>query len=334
MANVLSTNFNYTYNGREVLEAFVKPSIENPDVKRLFKVRTGVRSGDQLFLAETLLRKKLREKTSCTPSYATGVNLTNRKLETKQLVVSYEQCEQEFQGTAWEQALASGIDTDRISSASQIQQLILEMIRNEVQQDFFRLFCFGDDSDDDPFYGSMEGLWPRLLTGVNEYCVGLAGTNFTTGSSFAANEVINTFRSLYADADPILKQLPNDRKAIYVTGNVYEEYLIHLENQGNEFGATIEVEGLPVVAFRGIPVIPIYDWDAALGDTDCPLNGSYTKFALYTTPENHVIGLDGANDDAKLETWFSQDDRVQRYHSEFRLGYQYIHCDLQIIAAA
>lgn len=330
MANGLSVSLGYTYNGKEAIDVLVKPLIETPDIKRIFEVRTGIKSGEQIFRV-TPPTKKLRANDGCSITYQSGSTITPRKLTTCKFRLAFEQCESAFDDSIFELAKKSGVDEANLSG-TELEKIMNQIFAEGLASDMFKVFSFGDASDSDDFYGICEGLWPTLITGLSDYSTTLSRTQFDNDIAFETNEVYNVFKSLWEDADEILKQIPAAQKRIFVTGNVYDAYLAYLESQSNEFGARMEVEGLSVVSFRGIPIVPVYQWDEALADADNPFPAGINKLALYTVPSNHIIGVDALTDDTRYESWFSQDDRVNRWLAEFRMGYNYAHAGLQIIA--
>ena len=327
MANGIAENFDYTYTGDEALEFFIKPSVETPDVMQVFTPRV-VRDKAQLFLAPNM-SKITKAHGGCTRTYSDGVTLTNRTIETNLLQVLVEQCEDQFEDNFLITALNSGPDVSDISG-TEIETLLNDLVTDGMRRDHFRLFSFGDTNDADDDWNSTNGMWTRLIAGLSDYCVNQASTQLN--STLTSTLAKNVLQSLYEDADNTLKQIPAEQKKMFVTGNVFEAYLQYLETQNVSEGWKAEVDGIVRAKYRGVEVVPIYAWDEALADTTCPLFGQYTKLAIYTTPANHIIGVDKDQSGLKTRRWFSKDDAKYRIESAYRLGYNFIHCDLQIIS--
>jgi antibiotic biosynthesis monooxygenase (ABM) superfamily enzyme len=53
---------------------------------------------------------------------------------------------------------------------------------------------------------------------------------------------------------------------------------------------------------------------------------------IYTTPDNHWIGVSQAADIDGINAWYEKKDRTYYIENQFKLGYQYAHCDLQVVS--
>ena len=106
------------------------------------------------------------------------------------------------------------------------------------------------------------------------------------------------------------------------TGNE-RQFLNLVQGQGNQGESLL---------YRGIPVVPIYAWDQALADPENELNGSVEHLILYTTRTNHIAGFKRQEDSEKISGWYERKDRKYYVEGFYRMGYTYMHCDLQSIA--
>jgi hypothetical protein len=88
---------------------------------------------------------------------------------------------------------------------------------------------------------------------------------------------------------------------------------------------------MPTLNYRGISIMPIYAWDDALNKPGNPLFGTVEHLILYTTKINHAVGMDVAADAEKISGWYERKDRKYYVEGFYRMGYNYIHCDLQTI---
>jgi hypothetical protein len=87
----------------------------------------------------------------------------------------------------------------------------------------------GDEDDADADYNQCDGLWRKLIDGEALYDVkkveGIATLNQTDGT-----RAIDYFERLYTEAEIVLKQVPVNEKKLFVTGNVFENYIKNLES--------------------------------------------------------------------------------------------------------
>lgn len=337
MADILGENFNYTYNGTLLTEVFFKPSTATPALNDMFRVIPG---SDQKIQIPTVgnLSKVLAAGGNCaTETTHDGIDLANQTVDLSKIRMRVEECAESFEGSVGsilsEQWLRDGVDVNDISG-TELQATINQLLEDALRRDVFRLVSFGDASDSDDFYGIMEGLIPQLIANSgsgSSYCVNRT-TDFGTGA-LSNNAARDAFKAAYEGADARLAQIPENQKAFFVTRSVFDNYLDSLDSTGNgsDLQVTYTVDGVPNVRYRGIPVVKISEWDNALADTNNPLNGTVEHVMIYTTRENHVLGVQNNADLNRIKGWYSDDDDIYRFDSKMRLGYNYVHCDLTVI---
>ena len=54
--------------------------------------------------------------------------------------------------------------------------------------------------------------------------------------------------------------------------------------------------------------------------------------AIYTTPMNHMVGVENGDDVTSLDIWYDKTDDIVYTSAKYKMGYNYKHCDLQVIA--
>lgn len=337
MASVLGVDFDYTYNGTLLTEIFTKPTVNTPAINDMFRVIPGSKYKIQATLANPL-SKIVKAGTNCVRTAAGTVNLTNTTIDLQDMKMFVEFCAEDFEGSVgnWlaEQALKSGVDVDDISG-TQINQIISGLLEDSLRRDEFRIISFGDTNDADADWSQMDGLWTTLLANDGEgtsYCVNKT-SSFGTGA-LTDGEALAAFKAAYVGADSILDAIPENQKAFYVTRSVYDNLVASYESisTGSDLQVSWNVDGIPVVRYRGVPVMKISAWDDYLADATNPLFGDIEHLLLYTTRENHVLGVENTADLNRIRSWYSRDDDKYYFDSKMRVGYNYLHCDLQTIA--
>ena len=322
--NVVLTNIDYTYPGKLSEQVLIDPAINAPDIQSLFTVRTGIAYKEQLNTAAQL-GKILKGGQGCN-SVVTGdpVNITNRTLETCEWEFYLEQCADVFNSTILGEVARMGFDRWNLVG-NQLGKVIESLVSDSLHSDLFRTLSFGDTSSGDPYYNACDGLWTVLFAGAASYEVTAVNDNITT---LSASDTAGYLLALFEGADILLKQLPANQKAFYVTGNVYEKLMQHYEDVAADGGFTQREEnGVLQLRYRGIPVIHFYAWDNWI-DVD---NLGTNVRILYTTPANHVIGLeDGAT--SAFDFWYDKADKYNKIRGSFKLGYNYVHNKLQAIS--
>lgn len=338
MAVVVGENFNYTYNGTLLTEIFYKPSVATPAISDMFRIIPGSDSKIQI---PTLgnLGKIIAAGDNCNrASTGSGINITNQTVTLSKIKMFLQECAEEFEGSVGnilaEQWLKDGVNINDIGG-TELQRVVNNRIEDALRLNVFDLVSFGDDSDPDAFYGIMEGLWPTLIAnsgGGTSYCVNRTSTIGT--GTLASNAAIGYLKAAYEGADAILDQIPENQKSFSVTRSIFDNLISTYESTstGSDLQVSWNKDGIPQVRYRGVPVVKISQWDKALADANNPLNGTVEHLVLYTTRDNHVLGVQNQADLNNVRGWYSIDDDVYNFDAKMRLGYNYVHCDLTVIA--
>jgi hypothetical protein len=333
--SIVGVDFNYTYNGVLSTEVLFKPSVETPAISEFFTIYPGQKYKRQIPLLLPL-EKIVKAYTSCARTFTDGINITNTTLELSQLQVNMEWCKDDFEGAVGnnlsEEWLRSGVQ-EFDPSGTQIQRIIDQLVIDALRRDNFRIFSFGDTNDASEDYNQLDGLWTKLIadaSGGSNYCVNRVA-NF--GVNLADGEALDALQAAYTRSAIILKQLPNAQKYIAVTGSIYENLMASYESNvnGTERQFSLLTDGANNLTYRGIRIVPIYAWDAALQDPANPLFGTVYHLMLYTTKANHAVGVDVEADANRIEGWYERKDRKYYIEGFQRLGYNYIHCQLQSV---
>lgn len=326
MANILIENLDYTYNGKESTDLFFKPSVMTPDYKSLFRVMDDIQSKKQLNLVGNL-RNIVQTAVNCgRPTASSGIDITNRTLEVTELEVFIEQCKDTFEDSIFEIALKNGIDRADIQG-TEIETAIRTLVTDALMRDNFDLFSFGDTTLTGTFLEPLDGLWTRLIAGTATYEVERIGGSLDT---LAADSALNRLRFMYESSNTTLRSLPINERKFFVTQSIYDNLLTSYESvdSGSDLQIQLLQDGTQSLKFRGIDVIPVIAWDDAIARYSL---GSPNRI-IYTTPSNHVIGVNRAGDDSVVGAWYERKDKKVYIEALYRMGYNYIHGDLQSIA--
>lgn len=341
--SIVGVNFDYTYNGILSRDVMFKPTVNTPAIGDLMTIRQFARYQERIPLVASLT-KQIKAYANCGRSFTDGIDITNATLSLTPLELNMEWCKDDFEQTLLignnlaEDFLRDGIEEFN-PSGTQIQSIIDELVNDVMRRDTFRIFSFGDTNDADADWNQLDGLWTQLIanSGVgSSYCVRRTG-HMGTGT-LAAGQALANLKAAYEESAIILKQIPNNQKYFAVTGSVYENLLSSYESNttGSERMFLNLVQGQgdqgTSLLYRGIPVYPIYAWDEALADPTNPLNGTTTNLILYTTRMNHVAGFKRQEDADRIAGWYERKDRKYYVEGFYRMGYTYLHCDLQSIS--
>lgn len=339
--SIVGVNFDYTYNGVLGTEVLFKPTVATPAISDFMTIRQFAKYKEQIPLLNGL-EKQVKEYTSCDRTFTDGNDIINTTLELTELELNMEWCKDDFVGllktgnNLAEQMLKDGIDEFN-PTGTQIQSIIDQQVNDVLRRDTFRIFSFGDTTAASADFNQLDGLWKQLIDGVLANCVERT-TTFPAGA-LADGAALAALKDAYENSKIILKQLPNNMKYFAVTGSVYENLLSSYEANVN--GTERQFTNLFMgqgdqgdsLMYRGIPVIPIYAWDASLTDPDNPLNvAGFEHLILYTTRDNHAAGFKRQQDSERASGWYERKDRNFYVEAHYAMGYSYLHCDLQSVA--
>lgn len=343
-ASVVEDSFNYTYDGQLSTDLIYKPTVSVPDITRVFTVRQGVRSKQQLLLAGFLSDKIIKTYQGCKGMELTSTeqaNIFNRTLEVTQLEVLLEQCADTFDETILEEWKNLGVTSESIEG-TQFQTILLKLLIDAMGRGLFRIFSWGDTTALSADYNQLDGLWTRLIASesvpsespvtAGAYC-GVRVNDITALTQTAGQRAIDYLRTLWEAQSSILRQIPASEKAFFVTPNIIDNLATYLEERSGVDVAIQYLEnGKPSYTFRGVPIVEVTAWRDHLEDPDNPYFGSINTTILFTTPKNHIIGLSSAAAQRETKLWYSWDKNVNYVKALPEMGYNYAHCDLQVFS--
>lgn len=336
-----STNFNFTFPGQLNTEIFLKPSEDTPAISDLAIVDQNIFFKKQY---NTLNQISNIEEPyeSCGASYdSLTAAINNVTLEVKPFQIRKSWCLDEFVqlgivsnhlAEAWVKPGVDQFDPTGTQIASIMENLVLDAQR----RDAFRRISFGDQASASASYNQIDGIWTRLIdtSGGSNYCVRRAtGTSLGT-ADLSAGEALSVLEAVYAQSSNLLKAVPIGKKKFFVTLSIWDNYYNSLIGTGavTEQAFTNTQNGLVTLKYKGIDVVPVPYWDTLLQESTNPLNATTRHLVLYTTKENHRVGVQRGADLNKIEGQYDWLNEKFYIKGNMMYGYQYLHCDFQTIA--
>ncbi len=345
--NVTSTpgvNFDYTYNGILEKDVVMCPTVGTPAISDFFRVIETAKYRIRVPLVLGL-NNIVKASVNCARAFQNGIDITNTTVQLTELESNQAWCKTDFEelintgNNLAEEFLRDGVD-EWDPSGTEIQTIIDNLILDALRRDTFRIFFWGDTSDADTNWNQLDGVWTRLIaqnTPGNAYCVVRASTTIGIGT-LAAGVALTALEELYTESAIVLKQLPNSEKYFAVTGSIYENLLASYEANVNgterQFTNLFAGQGDQgtELTYRGIRVIPIYKWDQDLEDPGNPQFDIVRHAILYTTRDNHIAAINTVNAMGDASGFYNRAEREYWIESHFRMGYNFVCCDLQSIA--
>tara|TARA_R100001126_G_scaffold102254_1_gene85512 strand:- start:1084 stop:2094 length:1011 start_codon:yes stop_codon:yes gene_type:complete len=329
MANVANKGTFATYSGANLNEIFYEPVFRSEDIMRNYRVLPNVKHKMNVFTSAALT-KIVNKYTACSASSgSTQFDIDEKTITAGRMRVALEQCTDEFFGTYIEEMYRNGADVMNLEG-TQLADAIVNRAVKGISQDVVRLAWGGDTASGSAAYDSMDG-WMKLmgsgtpLSSRTEYSA-VAPTAPTAAESLAL------LRTMYDAAPAALQQVPAADKKIFVTPKTYNAYLTNLEGTSADLAITNQQDGVLVVKFRGVELVPMYEWDTILADTDPALflrggvNG--TEGACYCAVENLIIGSDVTDPEGSFKVFYDDLEEKMFFRGYFKLGVQFLYPSL------
>lgn len=321
MANVALDNITATYSGAQFNELFLEPIFRDSDIMQ-FRVIPNVKHKMNLYTADAL-SCIVKKYTTCGGAESGDFNINDKVITAGRMRVAVSQCQDAFFGTFLEESFKNGVNVFNLEGTA-LMDTILQNVRNGISQDVTRLAWFGDtaeNGDNASCYNSTDGWWKLLIA---DSVINGRKTAIANSASFATGDAIVALRAMWASAPSALQGVPNNEKGIYVSRLMYDDYLTSLENLGNAEGFSQLVDGSLKVYFRGVEVIPMYDWDVA---TSQRLIADNVR-ACYVAKQNLAVGTDTNDPEGEMKMFY--DDLTEKVYvrAYFKLGVQFLHDSL------
>tara|TARA_R100000655_G_scaffold24380_1_gene49051 strand:- start:2214 stop:3317 length:1104 start_codon:yes stop_codon:yes gene_type:complete len=345
------------YKGTYASNILLEPMFRSDDIMKNYTVYPNVK-----FKHNILMANKLTDITAvnsgCAANTCTGANLNDFDIEQKVLAVEnvsvkQEQCWSEFKAEVLRESYAAGINMPDLNG-TQLADVIGNRVRKGIQHDTVRNMWAGDSTLNaaaaNCSYGSMgDGLWKSISggsvfsgTALTEYTSSITGTAplTTVGGVIPPADAELLLRSVFDAAPAELQQTPASEKKMFVTPNIYNAYYgaltaISPAVGSVDYGHSEAQTGVnyPRLHFRGVEVVPMYEWDTAFtalaGATHPALftsaggAGDLTQGCIYAAKSNLFIGSDVNAPENEFRMFYDPADDKMLIRAYFTMGFQY-----------
>ena len=327
MANVANKGTFATYGGANLNEIFYEPVFRSDDLMRNYRVIPNVKHKMNVYTSAALT-KIVDPYTACSStSGSTQFNIENKTITAGRCRVALEQCSQEFFGTYIEEMYKNGVDVMNLEG-TQLADAIVNRAVKGIGSDVVRLAWGGDGSTSS--YDAFDG-WMKLMGA--DSTVLAARTEFAgTESAPTAADAIGLIRTMYDNAPANLQQVPSGEKKFFVTPKIFNAYLANLEGSSADLAIVNQTDGLRRVMFRGVELVPMYEWDTILADTNPTIfekgGSNFTNGACYCAVENLVIGSDVTDPEGSFKVFYDDLEEKMFFRGYFKLGVQFMYSSL------
>jgi hypothetical protein len=328
MANVANKGTFAAYNGASLNELFYEPVFRSDDIMRNYRVIPNVKHKMNVYTSAALT-KIVAPYTGCSAeSGSEQFDIDNKTITAGRCRVALEQCTDEFFGTYIEEMYRNGVDVMNIEG-TQLSDAIVNRAVKGIGQDVVRLSWGGDSTT--AGYTAFDG-WMKIM-GADATVLGArTEVSAVAPTTPTAAESLSLIRQMYDNAPAALQQVPAGDKKIFVSPKSYNAYLQNLEGTSADLAITNQQDGLLVVKFRGVELVPMYEWDTILADTDPAMflrggvNG--TEGACYCAVDNLIIGSDVTDPSGSFKVFYDDLQEKMYFRGYFKLGVQFLYPSL------
>ena len=261
MANVANNSIAATYGGAQLNEIFYEPVFRSDDIMRNYRVIPNVKHKMNVYTSAAL-KNIVQPYTTCSStSGATQFNIDDKVITAGRCRVALEQCSDEFYGTYIEEMYRNGVDVNNIEG-TQLSDAIVNRAVTGIASDVVRLAWGGDGATAN--YDAFDG-WMKLMgADATVLAAQIQQTGAATTATVTANHAIGLLRKCYDGAPAALQQVAAGDKKMFVTPKVFNAYLANLEGSSADLAIVNTKEGMRTVSFRGVELVPVYEWDTIL----------------------------------------------------------------------
>tara|TARA_B100001094_G_scaffold332747_1_gene406237 strand:+ start:24347 stop:25381 length:1035 start_codon:yes stop_codon:yes gene_type:complete len=339
MANLITSSL--SYSKEDAQKYFLQPLFVQNSAMDYFEIMTNVKSSQKLDKFSTLDKITVAEAAGFAGQ--TGVTYTQRSVSVARMEAEVEQAGGAFFNTIKGELLKLGLNKDDVTGTI-IQSIIADIMLRGVKRDLERQLWFSDSSNAAVAYAdynSYDGIFKQLAGLPAAQKLDIA-TGTGTNSMNAANAARDTFQAM-------LEAMPNEGMenradlVFFCTRSMADNYRATLRTGNQELAYLSGVNGTPSLAYQGIPVVEMAQWDthiAADSNVATPLvapslNTAADKFdghiCVLTVKNNIVIATD-YNAVSGADVWYNKDLKVNRFRFEYVIGTNFKNTELTVTA--
>lgn len=331
MASAIN-NGAFTFNATEVAdwsEVIHELTYGDPELNNIHDIQEGIKHNEQIVFAGSIGLMGKKVKANCVKNEISGVTMSNKFWTPVYEDFRLPHCSTDVnaQDKLVNQMARMNPDFMNVieGSNSTTGNFLVGKVMEGFKVALLRKAWFSDkaadtvansgvlkNGTDKEYFNTFDGLFKQMFVAIpsgDALHVDIAkndGASYTA-QELAANESINTLKSMYNKADSRLLDSPN--KKFYVTRTLYDGYINDLEDKQNQGAGNtlINENGKDRLTYRGVEVVKMQIWDRNIKEYED--NG--TKYnlphrAVLSTPLNLPIGTLSEGDWGELDAFYDK----------------------------
>ena len=337
---------------REISRLIFKDVLQAERIGSLLNVMRGVFNGDKVgIVGEFGLLGTAN--TGCNPEWGNDAMATSEKTwDIAAWQIAEKLCWADIEDTLVKYTLNTGTDIADLTANDYLDEIVVPRLELAIMKMYLRLAFFGDKNATDvanggvitnaadvPYFTLINGFFKQLYAGVTAGTtkrVTIAANAETTKAAqmnAISSQAVDVLNDMINNASPTLRQQSD--QIIYVT----QSFADGLEAQllktyyGSELHWESLFAGIRETTYRGIKVRVLPQLDEIIQSYE----GTATAYneplrAIYTTERNLMLGVNGADEFARLRISFDETTLLNHIYATDKLGAMVLDESMAVIA--
>ena len=329
VGDVANNTISATYGGKNLNEIFYEPVFRSDDLMRNYRVIPNVKRTQNVFTAAPLTKIVQAYSGCSSTSGTTDFDIASKTITAGRCRVALEQCTDEFYDTFIEESYRNGVDVQNIEG-TQLADSIVRRAVEGIASDVLRLAWGGDSST--AGYTAFTG-WMNLMGADTTVLAARTELDVADPTAPTAGNALSLITNMYDNAPAALQQVAAGDKKIFVTPKIFNAYLANSEGNSADLALINQNDGMTRVGFRGVELVPMYEWDTILADSVDPVLFQTTKGgvdtenkqgACYVATQNLIIGSDVTDPEGSFKVFYDDLEEKMFFRGYFKLGVQFL----------
>lgn len=275
---VATNSIDVDYKGTYAASILLEPIFRSDEIMSHYTVLPNVKYKQNVLLAGGL-NKIVMANAGCNSADQSGTGLTtsfaidDKVIEVKEVAVKMSQCFDTFRDEVIVESYKNGINMPDLSGI-ELSRVITDRVQKGIAQDIVRVMWGGNPASSNVTYKWTTGLFELMNGNITATTVAKSGgTGHTAvGGTLVNADVLNLLTDVFDKAPANLQQTPASEKKMFVSPNIYNAYygsLTLVAASGGTEGGRAEAQsgaGYNRLFFRGVEVVPMYEWDTIMTD--------------------------------------------------------------------
>ena len=359
MANVALNTIGLAYNGTYASGILLEPMFTSDDIMSNYTIYPSVKYKQNITMAPSLSGITAVNEGCGTANPGCdrpGFSVTQKQIMVENVSVKQTQCWDEFKDEVIVESYKNGINMPDLTG-TELANVIINRVRGGIASDMVRNMWAGMTAAAvaDCSYDSMgQGLWD-IMSGATAFQGGTSAemtpviggllaaaataSYATVGGLISVSDVQLLLDNVFNTAPSALQQVPAREKRMFVTPNVYNAWYSTLTSVAVagavDYGHSEAQTGKDRLYYRGIELVPMYEWDVALtARTGADLPAAFgaagavtttqtTNGVIYTAKTNLFIGTDVSRPENELKMFYDEVSENMYVRAGFTMGFQY-----------